>query len=105
MPPPQEKLRALHMEETFNGFPYFFKTLTPNGPKRCRVTGTSCCAMLREQLLPEFQERHCLETPLFMQDGTPLHISKPVIKFLHTFGADSHKQRFRKRLAPMFTGT
>ncbi|GFV48310.1 hypothetical protein TNCV_667121 [Trichonephila clavipes] len=60
---------------------YFFETATPNGPKRCCVTGTSYGAMLREQLILALQERYCLETTIFMQDGAPSpHIDKPVKK-------------------------
>ncbi|GFV33340.1 hypothetical protein TNCV_1498601 [Trichonephila clavipes] len=46
-------------------------------------------AMLREQLIPRLQEKHCLETTLFMQDGAPPHIAKPVKKLFHdTFRID-----------------
>ncbi|GFW88681.1 uncharacterized protein TNCV_2833421 [Trichonephila clavipes] len=69
--------------------PYFFETPTSSGPKRCSVAGTSYGMMLREQLVLALQERHCSETPIFMQDRAPLHIVKPVKKLLHdTFGAD-----------------
>lgn len=69
--------------------PFFFETPTPSGPKRCSVTGTSYSAMLREQLIPALQERNCLETTVFMQDGAPPHIAKEVKKLLRdTFGAD-----------------
>ncbi|GFU60754.1 hypothetical protein TNCV_627011 [Trichonephila clavipes] len=58
--------------------PYFLKTPTPSGPKRCSVTGTSYGAMLREQLTPALQERYCLETIIFMQDRAPPHMAEPV---------------------------
>ncbi|GFU63651.1 uncharacterized protein TNCV_4588561 [Trichonephila clavipes] len=65
------------------------ETPTPSGPKRCSVTGTSYGTMLRGQLIRALQERHCLETTIFMQDGAPPHIAKPVKKLLHdTFGED-----------------
>ncbi|GFU79781.1 hypothetical protein TNCV_4928121 [Trichonephila clavipes] len=68
--------------------PYFFETPTSSGPKRCSVTGTIYFVMLREQLIPALQERHCLETTIFMQDEAPPHIAKPVNNLLHeTFGA------------------
>ncbi|GFX84610.1 hypothetical protein TNCV_724181 [Trichonephila clavipes] len=53
--------------------PYFLETPTPSGPKHCSVTGTSYGAMLREQLTPALQDRHCLETTIFMQDGALPH--------------------------------
>ena len=69
--------------------PYFFQTPTSSGPKRCSVIRTNCRAMLREQLISALQERDCLETKVFMQDGAPSHLTKPVKKLLHdTFGAD-----------------
>ncbi|GFV96903.1 uncharacterized protein TNCV_4351161 [Trichonephila clavipes] len=69
--------------------PYFFETPTLSGLKRCSVTRTSYSAMLREQLIPALQEKHSLETTIFMLDGAHPHIAKPVKKLLHdTFGAD-----------------
>ena len=69
--------------------PYLFETQTSSGPKRCSVTGPSYGAILREQVIPALQERHCLETTVFMQKGVPPHIAKPVKKLLHDiFGAD-----------------
>ncbi|GFW51933.1 uncharacterized protein TNCV_1188641 [Trichonephila clavipes] len=81
--------------------PYFFETPTPSGPKGCSVTGTSRVAMLREQMIPVLQERHCLETTIFMQDGVPPHIANTVEKLLHdTFGADRVIRRGFKNAWP-----
>ncbi|GFV05736.1 hypothetical protein TNCV_87531 [Trichonephila clavipes] len=59
---------------------------------------------VREQLISSLQLKHCLETMAFMQEKTPLHLAKPVKKLLHFCCGPSHKQKFRKRLAPTFTG-
>ena len=63
--------------------PYYFETPTPSGPKRCSVMKTSYGAMLREQMIPTFQEKHCLENAVFMQEGTLSHIAKLIKKLLH----------------------
>ncbi|GFU70096.1 hypothetical protein TNCV_2752311 [Trichonephila clavipes] len=73
----------------FLGGPYFLETPTPRFSKRYSVTGTSYSAMLKEQLIPALQTRHCLKTKIFMYDGELPHIAKLVKKLLHdTFGAD-----------------
>ena len=89
------------MTRDFLSGPYFFETQTSSGPKHCSVTSTSYCAMLREQVIPALQERHWLETTVFMQDGVPHHIDKCVKKLLHDiFGADEVISKGFKNIWP-----
>ncbi|GFW92082.1 hypothetical protein TNCV_2153611 [Trichonephila clavipes] len=56
----------------------FFETPLLSGPKCCSVTGTSYDVMLKVPLIPPLQKRHCLEITIFMHNGAPPLIAKPV---------------------------
>ncbi|GFX71948.1 uncharacterized protein TNCV_1443711 [Trichonephila clavipes] len=42
-----------------------------------------CSELLQQQVIPALQERQCLQTTIFMQDGATLHIGRQ-IKALHS---------------------
>ena len=48
---------------TFIIGPYFFEEITPSGIRTCSVTGD----MLRNFVIPQLQERGCLQDIIFMQ--------------------------------------
>ncbi|GFV96991.1 uncharacterized protein TNCV_4352031 [Trichonephila clavipes] len=58
--------------------PFFFETLTSQGPKRCSVTSPRYSELLQQQVIPTSQERQCLQTTIFMQDGATPHIGHRV---------------------------
>lgn len=62
--------------------PFFFETLTPQGPKRCSVTSARYSELLRQHVIPALQERQCLQTTVFMQDGATPHIGREVKELL-----------------------
>ncbi|GBN26490.1 hypothetical protein AVEN_61563-1 [Araneus ventricosus] len=69
--------------------PFFFKENTPHGLQRCSITAARYCELLQQQVIPALQERECLETTVFMQDGAPPHIARSVQVLLRAlFGDD-----------------
>lgn len=58
--------------------PYFFEENTSSGPKTCSVNGCRYAFMLQNFVIPSLQQRNCLDTAIFMQDGAPPHIALPV---------------------------
>ena len=62
---------------------FFFQKLCPAcGRKTCTVTSERYLTLLRDRIVPAFQERHELTVVTFMQDGAPSHISRDVKTFL-----------------------
>lgn len=67
---------------TFILGPFFFEEVTPNGLQTCTVTANRYKRMLETFVVPHLQQRQCLDTITFMQDGAPPHIGLPVQQFL-----------------------
>ena len=62
--------------------PYFFEENTPTGPKTCSVNAEKYRTMLLNFAIPQLQQRGCLESTIFMQDGAPPHIGLRVQEVL-----------------------
>ncbi|GFX76820.1 uncharacterized protein TNCV_1952611 [Trichonephila clavipes] len=65
--------------------PYFFEELVAVGPVTCSITGQRYASLLRNNIIPSLQACQCLSRIIFMQDGTPPHITrcvKDVLKHL-----------------------
>ncbi|GBN15897.1 hypothetical protein AVEN_144704-1 [Araneus ventricosus] len=58
--------------------PFFFEEIGPSGAVTCTVNGTRYETLLRNQLIPALQQRVCVDSTIFMQDGAPPHIVTPV---------------------------
>ncbi|GBM73533.1 hypothetical protein AVEN_218511-1 [Araneus ventricosus] len=58
--------------------PFFFEEIRPSGPVTCTVNGTRCEFLLRNQPISALQQRGCVDSTIFMQDGAPPHIATPV---------------------------
>ena len=67
---------------TFMIGPYFCEEITPQGPKTCSVTAARYRKMLEDMVIPELQQRGCLATVTFQQDGAPPHIAREVQNLL-----------------------
>ncbi|GBO17555.1 hypothetical protein AVEN_121746-1 [Araneus ventricosus] len=68
---------------------FFSEEIGPSGPLTCTVNGTRYESLLRNQLIPALQQRVCVDSIIFMQDGAPLHIATPVKQLLNLhFGND-----------------
>ena len=69
--------------------PFFFEEGGPAGPVTCTVNGQRYACLLRNQVIPTLQQHACVDRIIFMQDGAPPHIAKPVKQLLKThFGDD-----------------
>ncbi|GFU59386.1 transposable element tc3 transposase [Trichonephila clavipes] len=69
---------------------FFFEILTPQGPERCSVTSPRYRELLQQQVIPALQERQCLQTTIFMQDGATPHIARQVKALLSVNLGDNH---------------
>ncbi|GBL88979.1 hypothetical protein AVEN_255144-1 [Araneus ventricosus] len=68
---------------------FFFEEIGPSGPVTCTVDGKRYESLLRNQLIPALQQRGCVDSTIFMQDGAPPHIATPVKQLLNLhFGND-----------------
>ncbi|GBM02659.1 hypothetical protein AVEN_258959-1 [Araneus ventricosus] len=68
---------------------FFFEAIGLSGPVTCTVNGTRYEYLLRNQLIPALQQRGCVDSTIFMQDGAPLNIATPVKQLLNLhFGND-----------------
>lgn len=86
---------------TFMIGPYFFEELTSTGPITCSVNGRRYLNMLSNFLIPELQQRGCLQNIVFMQDGAPPHITRAVRTFLTShFTEDRIISRYFQTLWP-----
>ena len=63
--------------------PFFFERVTPRGPVRCTVMSARYENILMQHVIPTLQERNCVETTVFMQDGAPPYIGRQVQRELH----------------------
>ncbi|GBL81419.1 hypothetical protein AVEN_143703-1 [Araneus ventricosus] len=69
--------------------PFFFEEIGPSGPVTCAVNGTRYETLLCNQLIPALQQRGCVDSSIFMQDGAPRHNATPVKHLLNLhFGND-----------------
>ncbi|GBN03483.1 hypothetical protein AVEN_146126-1 [Araneus ventricosus] len=65
------------------------KEICPSDPVICTVNGTHCKSLLQNQLIPALQQRGCVDSTIFMQNGAPPHIATPVKQLLNMhFGID-----------------
>lgn len=62
--------------------PYFFEIITQAGPQTCSVNTQRYHDMLSSFVIPQLQQRQCLDKIIFMQDGAPPHIGKSVQQLL-----------------------
>ena len=62
---------------------FFFERLTPRGPVRCTVTSASYENILMQRLIPALQERNCVETIVFIQDGALQYIGRQGQRLIH----------------------
>ncbi|GBN57259.1 hypothetical protein AVEN_17341-1 [Araneus ventricosus] len=63
--------------------PFFFEEIGPSGHVTCTANGTRYESLLRNQLIPALQQRGCVDSTIFMQDGAPPHIATPVKQLLN----------------------
>ncbi|GBM14970.1 hypothetical protein AVEN_116611-1 [Araneus ventricosus] len=54
--------------------PFFFEDI---GPVTCTVNGILNETLMRNHLIPALQQRECVGSTDFMQDGAPPHIANP----------------------------
>lgn len=81
--------------------PFFFEEVAPAGPVTCTVNGKRYACLLRNQVIPTLQQHACVDKIIFMQDGAPPHIAKPVKQVLKThFGDDRIISRHFPRAWP-----
>ncbi|GBM21932.1 hypothetical protein AVEN_187935-1 [Araneus ventricosus] len=52
--------------------PYFFEEITASGIQICFVTGQRYRDMLRDFVIPQFEQRGCFQGIIFMQDDLTL---------------------------------
>ncbi|GBL74321.1 hypothetical protein AVEN_235305-1 [Araneus ventricosus] len=55
--------------------PFYLEEIGPSGPVTCTVNGTRYESLLRNQLIPALQQRGCVDSTIFTQDGAPPHIA------------------------------
>ncbi|GBM41523.1 hypothetical protein AVEN_32328-1 [Araneus ventricosus] len=61
----------------------------PSGPVTCTVSGTRYESLLRNHLIPALQQRGCVDSTIFAQDGASPHIATSVKQLLNLhFGND-----------------
>ncbi|GBL81301.1 hypothetical protein AVEN_143618-1 [Araneus ventricosus] len=63
--------------------PFFFEQIGPSDPVTCTVNGTDYESLLLNQLISALQQRGCVDSTIFMQDGAPPHIVTPVKQLLN----------------------
>ncbi|NSX83578.1 hypothetical protein GOM44_04430 [Wolbachia endosymbiont of Atemnus politus] len=62
--------------------PFFYEEIGRSGPVTCTITGKRYENLLRNQVIPALQQRACVGSIIFMQDGAPPHIFNPVKQLL-----------------------
>ncbi|GBM76261.1 hypothetical protein AVEN_105439-1 [Araneus ventricosus] len=62
---------------------FFFEEIGPSDPVTCIVKGIRYESLLRNQLIPALQQRGCVDSTIFIQDGTPPHIATAVNQLLN----------------------
>ncbi|GBM55541.1 hypothetical protein AVEN_16355-1 [Araneus ventricosus] len=58
--------------------PFVFEEIGPSGPVTCTVDATRYESLLRNQFIPALQQRRCVDSTIFIQNGAPPHMAKPV---------------------------
>ncbi|GBM93480.1 hypothetical protein AVEN_215363-1 [Araneus ventricosus] len=82
-------LRSVGFTASFIVGPFVFEEIDRWGPVTCAIHGTRYESLLHNQLIPALQERGCVESTIFMQDGAPPNIATPVKHLLSLhFGND-----------------
>ncbi|GBN56519.1 hypothetical protein AVEN_270774-1 [Araneus ventricosus] len=79
--------------------PFFLEEIGPSGPVTCTVNGSRYESLLRNQLFPALQQRGCVDSTFFMQDGAPLHIATPVKQLIGENGGQ-HIEHFLSKSKP-----
>ncbi|GBO04915.1 hypothetical protein AVEN_80951-1 [Araneus ventricosus] len=69
--------------------PYSFEEITANGIQTCSVTGQRYRDMLKDFVIPQLQQRECLQDIIFMQDGATPHIDRRVKQLLRQHFTDA----------------
>ncbi|GBL73476.1 hypothetical protein AVEN_159472-1 [Araneus ventricosus] len=64
---------------------FFFEQIGPSHPVTYTVNGTRYESLLRNQLIPAPQQRGCVDSAIFMQDGTPSRIATPMKQLLNLY--------------------
>ena len=82
---------------SFINGPYFYK-VGRNGLTTCSVNSDRYANMLENFVIPELQQRNCIYSTHFMQDGAPPHIGRRVKDVLHQHFTDD---RVISRAFPM----
>ncbi|GBM45234.1 hypothetical protein AVEN_63841-1 [Araneus ventricosus] len=67
----------------------FFEEITANGIQTCSITGQRYRDMPRNFVIPQLQQRGCLQDIFFMQDGAPPHIDRRVKQLLTQYFSDA----------------
>lgn len=62
--------------------PYFFEETGALGPVTVTVNGQRYESLLRNDVIPALQQRECVDSIIFMQDGAPPHIANRVKRLL-----------------------
>ncbi|GBM60516.1 hypothetical protein AVEN_260002-1 [Araneus ventricosus] len=77
----------------FYGYIYhrtaFFEEITANGIQTCSITGQRYLDMLRDFVIPQLQQRGCLQDIIFMLDGAPPHVDRRVKQLLRQYFTDA----------------
>ncbi|GBL99571.1 hypothetical protein AVEN_68835-1 [Araneus ventricosus] len=69
--------------------PFVLEEIGPSDTVPCTVNGTRYESLWRNQLIPALQQRECVDSTIFMQDGAPPNIATPVKQLLNLhFGND-----------------
>ncbi|GBM72724.1 hypothetical protein AVEN_189647-1 [Araneus ventricosus] len=68
---------------------FYCGEITANGIQTCSVTGKWYRDVLRDFVIPQLQQRGCLQDIIFMQDGAPPHIDRRVKHLLRQHFTDS----------------
>ncbi|GBL84603.1 hypothetical protein AVEN_191069-1 [Araneus ventricosus] len=63
--------------------------ITANGIQTCPVIGQGYRAMLRDFVIPQLQQRGCLQDIIFMHDGAPPHSDRRVKQLLRQHFKDA----------------
>lgn len=69
--------------------PYFYEENGASGPVTCTVTAARYADMLQNFTIPQLQQRGCLDSTIFMQDGAPPHIGLRVQRVLRQHFSNS----------------
>lgn len=69
--------------------PYFYEEFGRNGLVTCSVNSHRYADMLENFVIPHLQQRNCIDSTIFMQDGAPPHIGRRVKDVLRQHFTDA----------------